>query len=41
MTKLVGVGYGKGSADGKVIAQYTGEIDIEGNDNGDVFFDYD
>lgn len=29
------------TADGKVIAQYTGEIDIEGNDGGYVLFDYD
>lgn len=28
------------TADGKVIAQYTGEIDIEGNDGGYVLFDY-
>lgn len=29
------------TADGKVMAQYTGEIDIEGNDGGYVLFDYD
>lgn len=28
------------TADGKVLAQYTGEIDIEGNDGGYVLFDY-
>ena len=28
------------TADGNVIAQYTGEIDIEGNDGGYVLFDY-
>lgn len=28
------------TADGKVIAQYTGEIDIEGNDGGYVLFDF-
>ena len=29
------------TADGKIIAQYTGKIDIEGNDGGYVLFDYD
>lgn len=29
------------TADGKVLAQYTGEIDIEGNDGGYVLFDFD
>lgn len=29
------------TADGKVIAQYTGEIGIEWNDGGYVLFDYD
>ena len=29
------------TADGKVMAQYTGEIDIEGNDGGYVLFDFD
>lgn len=28
------------TADGKVIAQYTGRIDIEGNDGGYVLFDF-
>lgn len=28
------------TADGKVIAQYTGKIDIEGNDGGYVLFDF-
>lgn len=28
------------TADGKIIAQYTGKIDIEGNDGGYVLFDY-
>lgn len=28
------------TADGKVIAQYEGQIDIEGNDGGYVVFDY-
>lgn len=28
------------TADGKVIAQYSGRIDIEGNDGGYVVFDY-
>lgn len=28
------------TADGKVLAEYTGEIDIEGNDGGYVMFDY-
>lgn len=28
------------TADGEIIAQYTGKIDIEGNDGGDVLFDY-
>ena len=28
------------TADGKILAQYTGEIDIEGNDGGYVLFDY-
>lgn len=28
------------TADGKVLAEYTGEIDIEGNDGGYVLFDY-
>lgn len=28
------------TADGAVIAQYTGRIDIEGNDGGYVLFDY-
>lgn len=28
------------TADGEVIAQYTGKIDIEGNDGGYVLFDY-
>ena len=29
------------TADGKILAQYTGEIDIEGNDGGYVLFDFD
>lgn len=29
------------TADGEIIAEYTGEIDIEGNDGGYVLFDYD
>lgn len=29
------------TADGRVLAQYTGEIDIEGNDGGYVLFDFD
>ena len=29
------------TADGKIIAQYTGRIDIEGNDGGYVLFDFD
>lgn len=29
------------TADGKVIAQYAGRIDIEGNDGGYVLFDFD
>ena len=29
------------TADGEIIAQYTGKIDIEGNDGGYVLFDYD
>lgn len=29
------------TADGAVIAQYSGKIDIEGNDGGYVLFDYD
>lgn len=28
------------TADGEIIAQYTGKIDIEGNDGGYVLFDY-
>lgn len=28
------------TADGEVLAQYTGNIDIEGNDGGYVLFDY-
>lgn len=28
------------TADGEVLAEYTGEIDIEGNDGGYVLFDY-
>lgn len=28
------------TADGNIIAQYTGKIDIEGNDGGYVLFDY-
>lgn len=28
------------TADGKVLAEYTGEIDIEGNDGGYVLFDF-
>lgn len=28
------------TADGSIIAQYTGKIDIEGNDGGYVLFDY-
>lgn len=28
------------TADGKIIAQYTGKIDIEGNDGGYVLFDF-
>lgn len=28
------------TADGRVLAQYTGEIDIEGNDGGYVLFDF-
>lgn len=28
------------TADGKILAQYSGEIDIEGNDGGYVLFDY-
>ena len=28
------------TADGEIIAQYTGEIDIEANDGGYVLFDY-
>lgn len=29
------------TADGKVLAQYTGRIDIEGNDGGYILFDFD
>lgn len=29
------------TADGEIIAQYSGKIDIEGNDGGYVLFDYD
>lgn len=29
------------TADGQVIAQYTGHIDIEDNDGGYILFDYD